>query len=192
MRSPRGCVVDSQSMLSRHVLHLNGRTGDCSRQTHAPDPSCFGRTALVINESIVGLPHSSPMLYLDLGRSRCIVPSVQIRNAAITIQSCFRGFKQRLAVTRLNQAAVLIQSHWKGLRQRYFYGRLKWERRADAAATCIQKHARRYLCRASFQRSMQATVCIQSHMRRVLACRRYVAAMSIITSLDPPDVKTCL
>ncbi|XP_073669678.1 abnormal spindle-like microcephaly-associated protein isoform X2 [Paramisgurnus dabryanus] len=87
----------------------------------------------------------------------------QMKNAAVVIQSAFRGMKVRKCLREMHQAATVIQAHFHGHVQLKLYQKQRW------AASVFQQRFRAYKTgksiRDSYLKMQNAAVVIQSAFR---------------------------
>ncbi|XP_055073870.2 abnormal spindle-like microcephaly-associated protein [Misgurnus anguillicaudatus] len=88
---------------------------------------------------------------------------LQMKNAAVVIQSAFRGMKVRKCLQEMHQAATVIQAHFRGHLQLKQYQKQQW------AASNLQQRFRAYKTgksmRDSYLQMKNAAVVIQSASR---------------------------
>ncbi|KAL1251232.1 hypothetical protein QQF64_019028 [Cirrhinus molitorella] len=92
---------------------------------------------------------------------------LQIKHAAIVIQSAFRGMKVRNYLRKSHQAATVIQAHFRGHSQLKKYQRQQW------AASVLQQRYRAIMTKNAVMKQYAAiktaTICIQSAFRGMKA-----------------------
>lgn len=98
--------------------------------------------------------------------------ALQACQAAIRIQSGFRGHSTRLNLKEQGRAATLIQSCWRTTVQMREYARLLRERQRQIAAIQMQRMWRGFQVRVERQRQLQAACRIQAAFRIFLMKRR--------------------
>nr|XP_055073870.1 abnormal spindle-like microcephaly-associated protein [Misgurnus anguillicaudatus] len=119
---------------------------------------------------------------------------LQMKNAAVVIQSAFRGMKVRKCLQEMHQAATVIQAHFRGHLQLKQYQKQQWaasvlQQRYKAcktgksmrdsylqmknAAVVIQSASRGMKVRKHLQEMHQAATVIQAHFRGHLQLKHY-------------------
>ncbi|NP_001116845.1 abnormal spindle-like microcephaly-associated protein [Danio rerio] len=97
---------------------------------------------------------------------------LQMKNAAVVIQSAFRGMKVRNYLRKSHQAAKVIQAHFRGHSQLKKYRRQQW------AASVLQQRFRATVTKNAVMKQYAAiktaTICIQSAFRGMVA-RKQIA-----------------
>ncbi|XP_045051604.2 unconventional myosin-IXb isoform X4 [Desmodus rotundus] len=105
---------------------------------------------------------------------------LQMRRAAITIQSCWRSYRVRRALER-TQAAVYLQATWRGYRHRVAY------RRQRQGIICLQSLCRGYLQRKSFRQMVTEKQKAEEKEREAQQASREETAVSGLGPERPED-----
>uniref|UniRef100_A0A671PR28 Abnormal spindle-like microcephaly-associated protein homolog n=1 Tax=Sinocyclocheilus anshuiensis TaxID=1608454 RepID=A0A671PR28_9TELE len=97
---------------------------------------------------------------------------LQMKNAAVVIQSAFRGMKVRSYLRKSHQAATVIQAHFRGHSQLKKYQRQQW------AASVLQQRFRAVMTKNTVMKEYiavkTAAICIQSAFRGMMV-RKQIA-----------------
>ncbi|KAL2090377.1 hypothetical protein ACEWY4_015065 [Coilia grayii] len=127
------------------------------------------------------------------------------RNACVTIQACYRGFRVRQQMERERRAAVVIQAHVRKHRCRSYYIRLlsavrsmqdrfratmqmkrdvEDYRSKKRAVTVLQKAFRSMKAQQRLRQQHQAAVVLQSRWRARLERSRYLALRTSVLAIQ--------
>ncbi|KAG5275923.1 hypothetical protein AALO_G00126000 [Alosa alosa] len=107
---------------------------------------------------------------------------LEVRAAALKLQSAFRGMQARSHVRKMHTAATVIQAHFRGHIEVVRYQRSRW------AAQLIQQRFRAHLARKTavleYSTLKSAALCIQAHYRGAIVRKRLAKMLNAATVIQ--------